>query len=293
MAQRKKTPAPLLPVQLTQVVTTDGVTLSGIVIEPKRKKTTAIIFVHGLNSAFTSGHELTRRYSEVCQRSGYGFFKFNNRGHDIVSRAGKKLGGGGFEKFTDCVQDIEAVIALARRRGFKRMVLMGHSTGSNKALYYTYRRPKKIDALILTGPLSDIGGMFATIGKAATNRLVIKAKLLAKRDPKTLMTVSGVVLTAERCLSLYEPGHAEDTFPAYRQGGWKELHSVRCPLLVVVGEHDQYLDRPAEEHLSFFEHHARQVSALSTACVDDTDHSFHGKEHLLVSLTEDWLRSLR
>jgi alpha-beta hydrolase superfamily lysophospholipase len=277
---------------VTQVTTNDGVTLAGLVIEPTRQKNAAVIYVHGLHSSFTNGFELTRVFGAMCRRNGYGFFKFNNRGHDIISRAGKKLGGGGYDKFTDCIKDIDAVIDLAHRRGYKRIILMGHSTGSNKVLYYTYRHPKKVSALILTGPLSDIGSMYVHQGKAATLRLVSRALALYKKDPTTLIQVEGFVLTAERCLSLYEPGHAEDTFPTYRSGGWKELHTVTCPLLVVVGERDRHLDRRAEEHLGFFERHAKRCSDRTTVSIAGADHSFHGKEQALTDSTEEWFRQL-
>lgn len=292
MTKRKPKFASLIPVQLTQVTTSDGVTLAGIVIEPRGKKMAALIFVHGLTSSFTGGHEHTRLYSDPCNRLGFGFFKFNNRGHDVVSKAGKKLAGGGFEKFTDCVKDIDAVIALARRRGYTKIILMGHSTGANKALYYTYRKPKHIRGLILTGPMSDVAGTYVTNGRAATQRLVRLAHVLAKKNPLAVMPIDGRIFTADRYISLHEPGHAEDVFPYYRQGGWKELRSVRCPLLVIIGTKDRNLDRPADAVLESFEHQARRSRAITTATIEGADHSFHDQEQSLVAMTEDWLRTV-
>jgi alpha-beta hydrolase superfamily lysophospholipase len=130
----------MLPVYLTKIKTRDGVTLEGIAVLPRRKSNTALVWLHGLSSRFSSGQTLIKELSAACQKSGIGYFKFNNRGHDIVNRdLPEKLGGAGFEKFEDCVLDIRAMLNFAGNLGYKKIILAGHSTGANKALYYLYK----------------------------------------------------------------------------------------------------------------------------------------------------------
>ena len=90
--------------------------------------------MHGLGSVFSSGQPLIRELSVRLTRAGIGYFKFNTRGHDVVAGRGRTLAGAAFERFRDCVLDLRAVIAFARRRGYRRIVLAGHSTGANKVL---------------------------------------------------------------------------------------------------------------------------------------------------------------
>ena len=131
----------MIPVLLTKIKTREGLVLEGIVVEPRRKdkNKTAIIWLHGLSSKFYSGQTLIRELSSVCRRAGVGYFKFNNRGHDVADWENAGMIGAGFEKFTDCVLDIRAMILFAKKLGYKDIILAGHSTGANKALYYVYK----------------------------------------------------------------------------------------------------------------------------------------------------------
>ncbi len=101
--------SPLLPVKLTHVITTDGIDLSGVVVEPRGRKKAALIWLHGLTSSFDSGQELMRQLSAACVRRGIGYFKFNTRGHHLVdfgSHTNKKAGlvGATHEPFRGCIK---------------------------------------------------------------------------------------------------------------------------------------------------------------------------------------------
>src|SRR3989338_11346278 len=103
----------MIPVLLTRVKTSDGIALEGIAVLPKRKGNTALIWLHGLTGRFSSGQTLIEELSSSCAKNNIAYLKFNTRGHDIVSRGLKqKLIGGAFEKFEECVRDIDAVIRL-------------------------------------------------------------------------------------------------------------------------------------------------------------------------------------
>ena len=39
-------------------------------------------------------------------------------------------------KFTDCLLDIEGAINYAKEKGYKDIILEGHSYGCNKVIYY-------------------------------------------------------------------------------------------------------------------------------------------------------------
>jgi len=101
---------------LTRVRTPDGITLEGIVVRPRRRTNTALIWLHGLSSRFSSGQPLMAELAPRLTRAGIGYFKFNTRGHDVINRDLPKLGGLGgsaFERFEDCLLDIRAIIRFA------------------------------------------------------------------------------------------------------------------------------------------------------------------------------------
>ena len=61
--------------------------------------------------AFSSGQALSRELSRRLNAAGLGYFKFNNRGHDVVAGHGKLLAGAAFERFGHSVEDIRELMS--------------------------------------------------------------------------------------------------------------------------------------------------------------------------------------
>src|SRR2546427_10275214 len=173
-------------VSLVRLRTRDGVWLDGVITEPRRRRRAALIWVHGLGSVFSSGQPLIQELSTRLTPAGIGYFKFNNRGHDVV--AGKPLAGAAFERFGESVEDIRAMIGFAVKCGYGRVILAGHSTGANKVLHYAARtRDRRVIGLVLLGPVSDIAGEMKRIRGRELRRRVALAERIARRDPEALV----------------------------------------------------------------------------------------------------------
>ncbi|MFI5375419.1 MAG: alpha/beta hydrolase [Candidatus Rokuibacteriota bacterium] len=148
-----------VPGSLVSTRTRDGVILDGLAVEPRGRRRTALVWVHGLGSAFSSGQPLVRALSGRLARAGIGYLKLNTRGHDTVARHGGRLAGAAFERFGESVADIRAMIELASASGYRRVVLAGHSTGANTVRNYAARlRDRRVAAMILIGPVADVAG---------------------------------------------------------------------------------------------------------------------------------------
>ena len=282
-----------VPVSLVSAVTRDGVSLSGLMAEPARGRKAALVWVHGLGSTFATGQPLIRALSTRLNAAGLGYFKLDTRGHHVVGRAGKRLAGAAFERFEDCVKDIDAMVTLARRAGYRTVILAGHSTGANKVLHYAAKvRDRRVSALILLGPVSDVAGEMKQIGARELRRRVAIAARLAKRDPEALVPREFGFRGARRYVSLYRPGETEDVFPYYRPNArWTALRRVRLPLAVFLGARDEYLDRPATEVTAAFARNAERVRSFTGVVVRSARHGFQGHEDLLARAMVDWIRT--
>jgi alpha-beta hydrolase superfamily lysophospholipase len=282
-----------VPVSLVTAVTRDGVSLSGVVAEPARGRRAALIWVHGLGSTFATGQPLIRALSARLNAAGIGYFKLDTRGNHVVARAGKRLAGAAFERFEDCVEDIRAMVALARRAGYRRIVLAGHSTGANKVLHYAARvRDRRVSAIMLLGPVSDVAGEMKRVGARELRRRVAIAARLARRDPEALVPRAFGFRGARRYVSLYRPGETEDVFPYYRPGArWAALRRVRRPLAVFLGGRDEYLDRPAAEVTAAFARNATRARSYTGVVVRGANHGFRGHEELLARAILDWIHA--
>lgn len=282
-----------IPVILTRIKTRDGVTLDGIYIKPKRKGDTALIWLHGLTSYFYSGQALIKELSSRCRKQGIGYLKFNTRGHDVVARGTKHPLGAAFEKFEDCVYDIRAMIRFAKGLGYKNIILAGHSTGANKALYYLYQtKDWRVKGLILLGPTSDIDFDLKKFGKGEVTKRLALAEKLKQKDPHRLLPQKFGIWSARRLVSILSPGAREDVFPYYNQKAqWKELRSVRVPVAVIFGSRDEYLTSPAKELIEVFRNHSRAKS-FSGVIVRGANHGFIKKEKELAKVIVGWIKRM-
>jgi pimeloyl-ACP methyl ester carboxylesterase len=282
-----------IAVSLAHLETRDGVWLDGVMAEPRRRRGTALVWVHGLGSVFSSGQPLIRELAVRLNAAGIGYFKFNNRGHDVVARRGRLLAGAAFERFGHCVEDIRTTVAFARSRGYARVVLAGHSTGANKALHYAaHVRDRRLAGLLLLGPVSDVAAEVKRIGERELRRRVAAVERLARRDPQALVPRAWGFWSARRYLSLFRSGGAEDVFPYYRPGArWTALRSVRLPVAAIVGSRDEYLDRPPQELVEAFRRHAGRARSFTGVVVAGAPHGFQKRERELADVIVGWIRA--
>jgi alpha-beta hydrolase superfamily lysophospholipase len=280
-------------VALARLETRDGVWLDGVMAEPRRRREAALVWVHGLGSVFSSGQPLIGALAARLNAAGFGYFKFNNRGHDVVARRGRLLTGAAFERFGHCVEDIRTTVAFARARGYTRVVLAGHSTGANKVLHYAARRrDRRLGGLLLLGPISDVAAEARRIGERELQRRVAVAERIARKDPQALVPRAWGFWSARRYLSLYRPGGDEDVFPYYRPGArWTALRSVRLPVAAIVGGRDEYLDRRPQELLDAFRRHAPRARSFTGIVVPGARHGFQDRERELADLIVRWIRA--
>lgn len=284
-----------VPVSLVRVRTRDGVWLDGVIAEPRRRRNVALIWVHGLGSVFSSGQPLIRALSTRLNAAGIAYLKLNNRGHDTVTRSGKRLAGAAFERFGESVEDIRTAIVLARRAGYDHVILAGHSTGANKVLHYMARvRDRRVIGLMLLGPVSDVAAERKRVGHRELQRRVAVAERIAKRDPNALVPHAFGYWSARRYLSLYRPGGTEDVFPYYRPDArWTALRRVRLPLVAIVGSRDEYLDRPPTGLIDAFARNATRARSFTGIVIPRARHSFQNHAHDLARAIVRWITEQR
>jgi pimeloyl-ACP methyl ester carboxylesterase len=282
-----------VPVSLVRLRTRDGVWLDGVIAEPRRRRNAVLIWVHGLGSAFSSGQPLIRELSTRLNAAGIAYLKLNTRGHDTVARGGKRLAGAAFERFGESVEDIRAMITLARRAGYGKVILAGHSTGANKVLHYAGRvRDRRVSGLILLGPISDIASESKHIGRRELRRRVAVAERIARRDPEGLVPRTFGFWSARRYISLYRPREAEDVFPYYRPNArWAALRQIRLPIAAIVGSHDEYLDRRPAEFMEAFERNATRARSFTGVVIPGALHGFQKHEDVLARAIVRWVQS--
>lgn len=277
----KKTPALIL-----QFHTPKGIEQTGFLIGPE-KPTTAVVMIHGLGGSALTGIEAI--LAQHLADASTGVLLFNNRGYGVINKIYKdapktKKGyksiyaGAAHEVFTDCPDDIQGAINTARKMGAKRVFLAGHSTGCQKSIYWAKKMGKGVDGIILLAPISDYSYALK-VNQGELERATKAARALVEQGKKHELLPPGLwprTEDAQRFLSLYTPHSQEEIF-TYAQPKKRPtaFARVEIPILALIGEHDEFLDRPATELAHWF---TKYIYTGEAVVIPDTMHSFQKKE---------------
>lgn len=256
----------------------------------------AIIFVHGLGGAMLWPdlvYKLADKQTSVLT--------FNNRGNGVIAKVryldkkgnkNKILGGAAHEIFTDCVDDIQGAVDFCHRQGFKKIILVGHSTGCQKSVYYLSRvkNQKQIAKLILLCPISDYASA-VTFDKKYIKKATELARRLVKTGKKHELLPTNIwpfLHDAQRFLSLFTATSKEEIFSyATPQSRPRTLQKVTVPMLVVFAEKDEYLDRPLAKVLSWFKD-SLVVSNADFKIIKGANHGFVKREQVVIKAIKQW-----
>lgn len=272
--------------QVVDFVTPENVLLTGLHIGNKKSKTCYVI-VHGLGGSMFSMREL----AQFLVDSNSSVLLFNNRGHDIICRMKKIdkrkkkgttsfLGGAAHEVFTECTDDIEGAVQYAKSQGATNIVLVGHSTGSQKSVYYLSKRnnQKKVKTVVLLSPLSDFAGVISQLSvEDYKNLLKISEALVMQGTPHQLLPTSiwPQLADAQRFLSLATPMSEEEIFSYYDPSKKSIFSSISIPTLVVFGQEDEYRDRPISRIVKWFDTHQKS-DKYHSVIIKNGNHGFDG-----------------
>lgn len=286
------------PCFAVEVITPKKYKLGGLWFGPARPKQ-VIIFTHGLASSALNQHPLVEPWVD----KNTAVITFSNRGHDKITKlrrvANTKKGytsilaGEAHEVFTDCVDDIQGVIDFAKQQGVKEIYLAGHSTGCQKSVYYASKgADKAVKGLILLAPMSDYAATVMLEGEAKLAKATKTARAMVKVGKKHELLPHAIwndVVDAQRFLSLYTPDSVEEIFSyAQPKKNPSALKKVQLPMLVILGENDEFGDRPVKDIAAWFEKHVNSNSKVQI--LPDVLHGFFGGEKKAAKMVSDWLK---
>jgi len=287
---------------LTECICKDDVVHQGIYFEPKEKSSLAILYIHGLSSMFSSHISTCDAFSEIGGQMGIGFASFNNRGFGLISGPQKKdvsaltgytdiSGGAGQEIFEDCVLDIDAGITFLGNQGYKQIVLVGRSTGSNKACFYAGTvGDERVTGVVLNSAISD--RLSKSKEEIAKDLPVMKKKIAEGKENELFTGYSFFPMTPKRYVSLYEKGSKEDVFDYGDENPQMKIFSqIKKPLLIILGEKDEHVDRPVADIVRVFDEKTTSQNYKSLI-IPNALHGFEGLEQDLAVTICSWVKTL-
>lgn len=101
--------------------------------------------------------------------------------------------GATYEVFEECIFDIEAWMKEVGRLGYKKIIILGHSLGCNKTIYYfSQRKPKDVVGVVLASP-PDMVGLFEKPEYQPNHKKLLKEALKNIKEGNPRKLVSGMI----------------------------------------------------------------------------------------------------
>jgi pimeloyl-ACP methyl ester carboxylesterase len=283
------------PVELVEIRTSDDVLHCGAFAAPKRKGGTprfdAVLMLHGAAATFYDS--FYRNFSTALVDRGVATLRANNRGHDIVNRGNGRgaLMGVALEVMEDCALDIDAWLEFLEKRGYRRILLFGHSLGAVKAAYYLANHTDaRVHGCVLASPprfntevllASDRGAEFAT--NIANAKALVAAGKGHELMPTTfpLKSFSG----AQAYLSKYAMGTKFDVLEL--------VAKIPVPVFALTGE-NELADAVFGDHPAGYAAAREKKKDVDFVAVPNGDHHYtlaqaFAVDHLLAWIDRETL----
>lgn len=212
----------------------------------------------------------------------------------------KSIGGGmAWERIRDCVFDIDGAARVLRARGYRELILVGHSTGANKIAVYDHYKPRNpFRRYVLLAGGDDTGLTYAQLGdrrfRAALGRA--REKIRAGHGEELVpATISRAAMSWRAFYDMNNPDGDYNVFPFLevlrgvrlsRRGRFRYIRAIRKPSLAVYGDGDEYCHGDVSGCAAILTGVAGPN--FEVAILSDANHGFTGREAELGALIAGW-----
>ena len=277
---------------INNMYTSDNLLLPMVHFESEVKDI-CVICIHGMCGTIIDNYFATV-WGKMLSKEGIGFIYEHNRGHSIENDIRRKDGtykrqGCMYEIFEDCIYDIDLAIEVAKSRGYKRIILLGHSYGCNKIIYYYYKKKPDILGIILASA-PDMVGSHKAIQKDEIEELLKEAKSnIDNNEPTKLlhkMIEDYMYMSSQTYYNWYNNNSNLDNLPVIANDNhWNQFESIDVPIYAFSGsrEEDYYL------HLDLLKEKAKACNNFEYKIVEGARHTYRDKEEVTGNLIKEWI----
>ncbi len=256
------------------------------------KKDICIICIHGMCGTIIDNYFATV-WGKLLAKNDIGFIYEHNRGHsienDIVMKDGSfKRCGCMYEIFEDCIYDIDLAIQTAKEKGYKRIILLGHSLGCNKVIYYYYKKHPNILGIILASA-PDMIGSHLLIEPDYEELLKEAKENIEKNQPTKLlhkMIEDYMYMSSQTYYNWFHKNSNLNNLPIISNPkNWEQLETIDVPILTFSGSKDEdyYL------HLDLLKEKATNCKNFEYQIIENTGHTYQEKELETGNLILNWI----
>ncbi|MEK9200720.1 MAG: alpha/beta hydrolase [Patescibacteria group bacterium] len=286
---------------LIYTITSDKLRLPGIHFIPENPTDICLLVIHGM-----SGNILENYWGDVLGRyavsQGVGCIFSHNRGFGQISdpsyvNSSKNLHAGAvYERFSDCVLDIDSWVGTTRSLGYSRIILLGHSLGGPKVIkYMSEKNPTEIVKVILASAADMVGLFYKDEPNAAALMSEAQSNISSDQPEKLLSSKiwDWYFLSSQTLVDLFSEHGPADLLPIIRNPDvYPELASIKVPVLAFYGEHDDsYVLSTPQADLDRMKSKATNTPTFTTAIIPGANHVYLDKEKEMSAVVLSWIKS--
>lgn len=259
------------------------------------EKDICIICIHGMCSNFLN-NSFYHIWGEYLSNNNIGFVYFYNRGHDIESDILKEDGsiyrcGTRYEIFEDSICDIDAAIDKVVDLGYKKVILLGHSYGCNKVIYYLYKKNHNIEGIILAS-IPDMIGIHKLYEKDYESLLKEAKVNIDNNDGDKLLSKlveDYMYMSSKTYYNWYRNNSNLDNFPILsNSNNWYQLESISVPILTFSGG----LEEEYYKRFDLIKEKACNVKLFSSYLIPKANHVYEGQELYIAKIIYNWIKEI-
>ncbi|HEU5166082.1 MAG TPA: alpha/beta hydrolase [Chitinophagaceae bacterium] len=290
-------PAATFPEEIVYSISTDTIFNAGVLFPANKEfaKQVAIIWVHGWGVNFYSPGYIA--IGRSLAEKGYTCISVNTRMHDLGNVEGYKKGvrlrGGGYWGVAgDEVKDISGWIDFAEFKGFKKIILVGHSAGWAAVRRYQCEKqdPRIIGLVCASGQVSaDTRPVDSTQYLPAVQYVSENKPDKLIEDPKR--SFPSYISAATYMDIINTPQEEKDFFGLItpQNAGVAKVH---CPILIFYATNDDVGSEAELKSLqSNIEKNFKQVQ-LTTTMIKNADHMYMGEEKQVADTIINWISNI-
>jgi len=288
-----KFPEATLPEEVVYAASNDSVINAGLLFHPKKdfENSIAVIWVHGWGVNFYSPSYVS--IGRAFAQRGYTFISVNTRMHDLANvegyKNGKRIRGGGYWGIaSEQTKDISAWIDFAESKGFKKIILVGHSAGAAAVReYQSEKQDNRVSGLVFASgsvdpsPPIDSSQYLQAVPLMAEN----KGEELIK-DPKR--SFPSYISAATFMDIANAPPTYKDFFGVRTANAG--ITNIKCHVLAFYGANDDIGNEKTLELLkTSIQKQPKGPISVTTTIIKGAEHMYMGKELQVAEVITKWI----
>lgn len=279
--------------------TEDNINLVGLLHIPEEAKSvTVVISTHGITSNCLKYRDDV--IAKMLTENNIAYFTYNNRGHDVLNTDGfkdkKSLLGSANEDITDSYFDIKAAIETMFSKGFRKIILQGHSLGCTKTVY-TYNRfleekqeeiLKSICGISLLSMVDVPGYLKMTLGETVEKAVNYLKSFNEKED--VIIEVSNNFMPVKPKTALSYIQNKDIDFFKYNDKDFKfeKLNNIKVPLFMRWGNVNELISIDAKDLVKIISEKINNKNK-DINYIENANHNYNGKEEILAGDILKWI----